>query len=77
MVLICSRDFSTKDIQIGKGDAPHQVIVQGPDKEEHIVYCRWVVDATGRKRILQQKFGLNTPNGHSASAAWFRLERTH
>ena len=66
--------FSIQDIQMGKDDAPHQVKVQGPDKEGHIVHCRWVVDATGRRRMLQQKFGLDTPNGHSASAAWFRLE---
>ena len=66
--------YTTKDIVLSTDGGPHQVIVQGQDKEEHVVHCRWVVDATGRRRMLQNKLGLKTPNGHDASAAWFRLE---
>ena len=40
----------------------------------HTVTAQWVVDAMGRRRFLQRKFNLQKENGHSASAAWFRLE---
>ena len=43
-------------------------------EEDATVKCRWVVDGTGRRRMLQKKLGLSTPNGHNASAAWFRME---
>jgi hypothetical protein len=34
---------------------------------------RWVVDALGRRRLLQSKLNLAQPNGHQASAVWFRM----
>jgi flavin-dependent dehydrogenase len=59
------------------------LLTDGDDK--HIVNCRmvgdqagfslagrWVVDALGRRRYLQTKLGLKEPNGHQASAAWWR-----
>ena len=61
-----------------------EVIVQEGD-ENHTVKCRrkdngaafsltgrWVVDASGRRRLLQTKLGLKRANGHRASAAWWR-----
>ena len=35
--------------------------------------ARWVVDASGRKRILSKKLDLRTPSPARASAAWFRI----
>lgn len=67
--------FSIKDIQLSESDAPHQVIVNSDTVEGDVaVNCRWVIDGTGRRRMLQKKLGLSTPNGHNASAAWFRME---
>jgi len=67
--------YSVKEINLAQGDEPHQVIVKTDEIEGDIaINCRWVVDGTGRRRMLQKKLGLSTPNGHDASAAWFRLE---
>jgi flavin-dependent dehydrogenase len=35
--------------------------------------ARWVIDATGRRRLLQKKLGLGEPLSPQASAAWFRV----
>ena len=67
--------FAVKDIHLSEDDSPHQVIVKSDDMESDVaIKCRWVVDGTGRRRMLQKKLGLSTPNGHNASAAWFRME---
>ena len=67
--------FSVRDILLAEDDQPHRVVVHSDDIDGEVtVNCRWVVDGTGRRRMLQNKLGLSTPNGHSASAAWFRIE---
>ena len=67
--------YSVKDINLAEGDAPHQVIVSSDEVEgDMAIQCRWVVDGTGRRRMLQKKLGLTKANGHGASAAWFRME---
>lgn len=38
------------------------------------VSCRWIVDASGRRRLIAQKLGLKLDNGHDVSAAWFRVK---
>jgi flavin-dependent dehydrogenase len=57
------------DVELGD---PHLVRYRqaGAARERR---CRWVVDATGRRRLLQAKLGLKRDNGHHASAAWFRV----
>jgi flavin-dependent dehydrogenase len=60
-------------------------IVLAEEYEPHVVKCRrkdgggsfslasrWVVDALGRRRLLQTKLGLKRATGHQASAAWWR-----
>src|SRR5215204_5178237 len=60
-------------------------IVLGEDNTKHNIKCRrkedatvfnltgdWVVDALGRRRLLQTKLGLKRTHGHQASAAWWR-----
>ncbi len=60
-------------------------ILLGENKNSHIVKCRhkldgtdfsltgrWIVDASGRRRLLQTKLGLMKASGHQASAAWWR-----
>jgi len=40
----------------------------------HTVMSKWVVDTTGRRRMLQTKLGHATPSDHSCSSAWWRVE---
>ena len=35
--------------------------------------ARWVIDATGRRRLLVKKLGLHKPLSPQASSAWFRV----
>jgi flavin-dependent dehydrogenase len=64
---------SVKDIALAKRDeAGHRVdfTVGG---EPRSMTARWVVDATGRRRIIHRKFDLTRPSLISASASWFRV----
>ena len=39
------------------------------------LHAKWVVDASGRRQILQRKYDLRRPSRQRASAAWFRIGR--
>lgn len=43
-------------------------------RERATVTCRWLVDAMGRRRLLQSKLGLAKASGHNASASWWRIQ---
>lgn len=56
---------SVLEIELGE---PHTIpTTQG------VLEARWVIDATGRRRILQKKLGLRRESPQKASAAWFRV----
>jgi flavin-dependent dehydrogenase len=40
---------------------------------ERAVRARFVVDASGRHRLLQRKLGLGAPSPHNINAAWWRF----
>jgi flavin-dependent dehydrogenase len=61
-------------IVLADGTEPHTVGCRQRDNAEQYTLCgHWVVDASGRRRLLQSKLGLTLPNNHSASAAWWRI----
>ncbi|MBX7549166.1 NAD(P)/FAD-dependent oxidoreductase [Streptomyces sp. tea 10] len=65
------------DIEIGEQEAPHRVTYQpdGDGEQEPVaVTCRWVVDATGRHRLLQRKLELTKRYPKPHNSVWFRLE---
>ncbi|HGG56339.1 MAG TPA: NAD(P)/FAD-dependent oxidoreductase, partial [Nannocystis exedens] len=43
------------------------------ESEEFNVRCRWLVDASGRARVLPRRLGLMTPIDHNVAAAWGRF----
>jgi flavin-dependent dehydrogenase len=53
-------------------DARHVVLIAAEGKKDALD-CRFVIDASGRRRILQKKFNLTRDSGHYHSAAWFRV----
>lgn len=57
---------SVSDVELG---TPH--VVRLTDGTH--LRSRWVIDATGRRRLLVKKLGLAMDNGHRAHAAWFRV----
>jgi len=50
----------------------HRVTVVRDDRTETIT-ARWVVDATGPRRLLRGKLGLEKDIDHTINSAWFRL----
>ncbi|MFC4127910.1 NAD(P)/FAD-dependent oxidoreductase [Nocardia rhizosphaerae] len=60
-------------IEMGEGDAPHQVTVAGADGHNTTLTATWVVDGTGRNGMLKRRFGLSKRFEHEANAAWFRI----
>jgi flavin-dependent dehydrogenase len=53
-------------------DGPHTVAFTDEEGGRHEVRAPWVVDATGRGRLLAKKMGLKRPNGirHGAYFMW-------
>lgn len=64
-------DSAVDDI-ILDGRGPHEVRYRLPSGPGAL-RARWVIDATGRRRLLQAKLGLKLACDHRANAAWFRV----
>lgn len=64
--------WSVFGVELGAGDARHVVRIASPGKRD-VLDARWVIDASGRRRILQKKLGLGRDSGHYHSAAWWRV----
>lgn len=63
------------DICLAKGDEQHTVKCRSKGTgNDFSLASRWVVDALGRRRLLQTQLGLKRDHGHWASAAWWRYK---
>lgn len=60
---------AVESVELGSGGAAHRARL----KDGTELSCRWLIDATGRRRLLQRKLGLGAPSGHSIGAAWLRV----
>ncbi len=68
-------DHCVHDVVLADDDGPHEVLIRPRrSRETESLSARWVVDATSRRRLLQNKLNLTRDNGHAASAAWWRLD---
>jgi flavin-dependent dehydrogenase len=52
---------------------PNVVALQGPEGEQRTLKADWVIDATGRRRLLARALGLGTTSGHHIRADWVWL----
>lgn len=59
------------NLDITQGDVPHVVTIKSAAGETEL-RARWVVDASGRRRLVAQKLGLIKRSPHHASASWWR-----
>src|SRR5579872_286338 len=74
---VCIKDeVSVCDIVLNEGDADHEIFfVENADGAvEQSVFCKWVIDASGRRSILQKKLGLRRKVNSNCSAVWFRVK---
>jgi flavin-dependent dehydrogenase len=67
--------FGVREISLGENDAPHTTLIRERNGTKTIsLRSAWVVDCTGRQRILQKKLNLCLPSPLKHSASWFRVK---
>ena len=59
-------------VELGSG-ARHGVTVRSSDETVRTHTARWVIDATGRRRLLTRQLRLGDSVPHQRSSFWFRL----
>ena len=57
-------------VTLGEGEQAHQVQLA----DGRSVEARWLIDASGRRRLLGRQLGTRESSGHLGHAAWFRVE---
>lgn len=64
-----------EDVELGHNGAPHRILATGDNGLAHSLTARWVIDATGRTRLLGRKVTqyIRPPLKGQRSALWFRL----
>ena len=74
---VCIKDdVSVSDILLNEGNTDHEVVYteRANGMAQQSVSCKWVIDATGRRSILQKKLGLRRKLKSSCSSVWFRVK---
>ena len=67
--------FCVSEISLGDKNAPHTTVIrERHGAEAHSLRSTWVVDCTGRQRLLQKKLNLCAPSPLKHSASWFRVK---
>ncbi|MDA2893868.1 tryptophan 7-halogenase [Mycolicibacterium sp. BiH015] len=61
-----------RDVALGADGAAHTISYQSGDTVSETT-TRWVVDASGRNRLLPRQLDLRKGNGHHCNAAWLRV----
>jgi flavin-dependent dehydrogenase len=65
--------YYVDDVRLSDDEAPHEVQIRHLETGERTTLRgRWLVDALGRRRLLQTKLHLKRELAHKASAAWWR-----
>ena len=67
--LICGR---VRSVALGADGSAHTISYQSGDTVIETT-TRWVVDASGRNRLLPRQLDLRKTNGHHCNAAWLRV----
>lgn len=61
-----------RSVELGGPDGLHVVTVQDAEAVTRTT-TRWVVDASGRNRVLPRQLDLQRANAHNCNAVWFRV----
>ena len=64
---------TVQSIDLKDGDQDHEVLCKNEKGEEYTLKGKWVVDALGRRRLLQNKLKNAFPSDIKQSASWWRL----
>jgi flavin-dependent dehydrogenase len=66
-------DGTVTDVSI-REDGPHQIVYTAAGGDPVSIETKWIVDASGRNRLLARKLGLKRTSQFQRSSFWFRLE---
>jgi flavin-dependent dehydrogenase len=67
-------ESKVEDVTLGNENELHEItIFEQKTGQYRVLKCRWIIDAMGRRRFIQQKLGIAQPHNLLHSAAWFRL----
>jgi len=66
-------DRTVAGIDIGKNGELHTVTVQDPARQQDTLRARWLIDATGRNRVLSKSLQLHEKVNEQKNVFWFRL----
>ena len=67
--------FGVSEISLGENGAPHTTVIRERHGAQTLsLRSTWLVDCTGRQRLLQKKLGLGLPSALKHSASWFRVK---
>jgi 2-polyprenyl-6-methoxyphenol hydroxylase-like FAD-dependent oxidoreductase len=67
--IACGR---ARSVKVGSDNHPHTISFQNGDAITRTM-ARWVVDASGRNRMLPRQLNLKRVNGHNCNSVWFRV----
>ena len=74
---VCIKDdVSVEDIILNERNIDHEVLYseRSNGTAQQSVSCKWVIDASGRRSILQKKLGLRRKLKSACSSAWWRVK---
>ncbi len=66
-------DGTVAGVDLSSDGGPHTVAVRDVAEQEHVLQTRWLVDATGRNRVLAKLLQLNDKVAEQKDVFWFRL----
>jgi flavin-dependent dehydrogenase len=66
-------DGTVVGVKVRNGAGSHTVTVQDAVQQEYTVRARWLIDATGRNRVLAKLLQLHEPVNEQKNVFWFRL----
>ncbi|HVA72466.1 MAG TPA: tryptophan 7-halogenase [Candidatus Limnocylindrales bacterium] len=67
-------DGTVAAVTLGKGGGMHTLTVRDSQQQEYTLDARWLVDATGRNRLLSKLLQLHEPVKEQKNVFWFRLK---
>jgi flavin-dependent dehydrogenase len=66
-------DATAVGIELNRSNGLHTVTVQDSAQQRYEVSARWLIDATGRNRVLSKLLQLHEPVNEQKNVFWFRL----
>jgi len=66
-------DGTVAGVNLGNGGAAHTLTIRDSAQQEYPLQARWLIDATGRNRVLAKLLQLHEKVNEQKDVFWFRL----